>query len=65
MTLKGLRAQAGFSLTTAAAELGLSVRQLQRLERGTTPLRRLHILGMAAVYRVEPDAVEAAGREAE
>lgn len=63
MTLKGLRAQAGLSTTDAAARLGLSVRQLQRLEHGTTPVRRLHILAMSVVYWVPVEVAEAAGKE--
>lgn len=63
MTLKGLRAQAGLTIPQAAAQLGLSERQMYRLEHGKTPLRRLHILAMSVVYRVPADVVEAAGKE--
>jgi hypothetical protein len=36
----------------------MSERQVFRLERGVTPVRRVHLLALAEVYGVSPDELE-------
>ena len=62
MTLKGLRQNTGMTILEAAVSLGLSERQMYRLEDGTTPTRRLHWLAMSVVYGVPVKAVEQAAQ---
>lgn len=50
------------TLTQVAEELGLSERQMRRLEDGTTPGKRLHWLALSVVYGVPVAAVEKAAR---
>lgn len=58
VALEGLRKQKGLSRAAVAAKLDLSERHVYRLERGQTPLKRLHALALAEVYEVDVRVVE-------
>lgn len=63
VTLRKLRENAGFTMAEAANQLGISERQLYRLEDGTTRGKRLHWLALSVVYGVAVKKVEAAAAE--
>lgn len=54
------RRDRGLTRSEVAAKLEMSERQVIRLERGETPVRRVHLLALAEIYGVSPDDLEEA-----
>lgn len=50
----------GLSRQRVASELGLSPRHLKRLETGESPVKRVHLLALAAIYGVPVTDLEEA-----
>lgn len=56
-TITELREASGRSRARVAADLDMSERHLQRLESGTSPLRRIHVLAFADYFGVKPEEI--------
>ncbi len=56
--LQAVRVERGLSRATVAAQLEMSERQLQRLERGKTTPKRVHLLALAEIYDVPVEILE-------
>lgn len=56
--LQELRESRDLSRRKVATRLGVSEKQLERWEKGTTPLKGFHLLALAAVYGVDVDEIE-------
>jgi XRE family aerobic/anaerobic benzoate catabolism transcriptional regulator len=54
LPIEQLRKERGLSRAALAARLDMSERHLYRLERGFTPIRRMHLLAVAEALDVSP-----------
>jgi transcriptional regulator with XRE-family HTH domain len=52
-TLKAVRQARGLSREKVAARIGYSAKQLERWEKGTSPVKDMHLLALASVYQVD------------
>ena len=51
--LEEIRKQQGLSRAAVAARVGMSERHVYRLERGLSPLKRMHALAFAEAFAVD------------
>jgi transcriptional regulator with XRE-family HTH domain len=56
--LQAVREERQLSRATVATQLGMSERQLQRLERGVTTPKRVHLLALSEIYDVPVSQLE-------
>lgn len=60
VSLERIRKEKGYTRAEVAAKLDISERHLYRLERGTTPVRRVYLLSLADLYEVKVADLERA-----
>lgn len=56
--LEAVRDERGLKRPTVARQLGISTKQLERWEKGTSPVKRVHLLALAAIYDVPVEELE-------
>ena len=56
--LQAVRVERGLSRAKVAARLGMSEKQVERWENGTTPIKEMHLLALASVYQVDVEDLE-------
>ena len=52
--IERIRIEKGLTRSQVAERLEMSERQIFRLERGVTPIRKVHLLALAEVLGVDP-----------
>ena len=56
--LQAVREKRRLKRPSVAKDLGISTKQLERWENGTTPVKRVHLLALAAIYKVPVEELE-------